>query len=170
MMIKKAKKFISALIQNFFITVIIGIVTFPVLISWVTGTLDVLVQFLTHNSPIWLVIISTLICVCYFHFARVKEFKPVQPKPEPEEFLIEDSGFKWLVMDHKNGSSSVDQIPFCAVHDSVLVMTPSKQYMCRETIGSKCDCKVLKPSEISFHWSLAKSKANSIITKYKTKH
>ena len=167
-MIKIVRRFLSSLIQNAFITVIIAIITVPVLLSMVTGSLDVLGQYLSYNSPIWLVILSTLICVCYFHFTRVKESKSIQP--EPERFLIEDSGFKWRVIDHKNGFTSVDQIPLCAVHESELVLTPGEQYMCRETISSKCEGKILEPLELTFYWDLAKSKANSIINKYETKH
>lgn len=167
-MTKILKSFLSALVQNALISVIIAIITVPVLISLVTGTLGILGQYLTYASPIWLVALCTLTCICYIHFARARVPKSVQP--EPERFLIEDSGFKWRVIDHKNGYSSVDQIPLCSTHESELVLTPGEQYMCRETIGSECEGKILEPSELTFYWNLAKSKANSIINKYETKH
>lgn len=167
-MIKILKSFLSALVQNAFIAVIIAIITVPVLVSLVTGTLGLLGQYLSYSSPIWLVALCTLISIFYIHFTRAKEIKSAQP--EPERFLIEDSGFKWRVIDHKNGYSSVDQIPLCAKHESELVLTPGEQYMCRETISSKCEGKILEPSELIFYWNLAKSKANSIINKYETKH
>jgi hypothetical protein len=167
-MIKILKSFLSALLQNAFISVVIAVITVPVLVSLVTGTLGILGQYLAYDSPIWLVALCTLICICYIHFSGVKELKSVQP--EPEKFLIEDSGFKWRVIDHKNGYSSVDQIPLCATHESELVLTPGEQYMCRESIASECEGKILEPSELTFYWNLAKSKANTIINKYETKH
>jgi hypothetical protein len=166
-MIKKLKSFPSALVQNAFVAVIIAIITVPVLVSLMTGTLGLLGQYLSYSSPLWVVALCTLLSICYVHFTRANEFKSVEPKPE--RFLIEDAGFKWRVIDHKNGASSVDQIPLCANHESELVLTPSEQYMCRETISSKCGCKILEPSALSFYWNLAKSKANSIINKYETK-
>jgi hypothetical protein len=168
LIIKILKSFLSALVQNAFISVIIAIITVPVLISLVTGTLGILGQYLAYDTPIWLAALCALICICYIRFVGGKAPKLVQPKPE--RFLIEDSGFKWRVIDHKNGYSSVDQIPLCSTHESELVLTPGEQYMCRETISSECEGKILELSELTFYCNLAKSKANSIINKYETKY
>ena len=147
---------------------IIAIVTVPVLVSFFTGTLDVLMQYLSLNTPVWMMLLFTIANIIYTHNSRRKEFKYIEP--EAERFLIEDSGFKWRVIDHKNGYSSVDQIPLCAVHESEYVLTPGGQYICRESIGSDCEERILEPSDLTFYWDMAKSKANSIINKYKTKH
>ena len=146
----------------------IAIVTVPVLVSFLTGTLDALIQFLNLNTPVWMVLLLTIAGILYTHYSRCKVSKPIEP--EPERFLIEDSGFKWRVIDHKNGYSSVDQIPLCIVHESEYVLTPGGQYICRESIGSHCEAKILESSDLTFYWNLAKSKANSIINKYETKH
>jgi len=167
-MIKVLKKLISSFIQNVFIAVMITIITVPVLVSLVTGTLDALIQYLSFNAPVWMVLLCTLISIIYAHFSRSKEPKFIEP--EPERFLIEDSDFKWRVIDHKNGYSSVDQIPLCFVHESEYVLTPGNQYICRESIGSNCKAKIIEPSDLTFYWNMAKSKANSIINKYETKH
>ncbi|MCX4188165.1 hypothetical protein [Methylophaga sp. OBS4] len=162
------KNFLSALIQNAFIAVIIAIVTVPVLVSVVTGTIDLLIQNLSYDAPVWLVILCTFTGICYVHFSSRNKTKDTQP--ETKKFLIEDSGFKWRVIDHENGFSSVEQIPLCTVHECEYVLTPGDQYMCRETIASECHEKILEPTELTFYWNLAKSKANSIINKYETKH
>lgn len=167
-MIKVFKKIISSLIQNAFIAVTIAIITVPVLVTFLTGTLDVLVKYLSINTTVWMVFLSTIISITYARFSRRKEPKFIEP--EYEKFLIEDSGFKWRVIDHKNGYSTVDQIPLFVVHESEYVLTPGNQYICRETISSNCGAKIIEPSELTFYWDLAKSKANSIINKYETKH
>lgn len=167
-MIKLFNGFVSSLIQNLFITVIVALITVPVLLSWVTGTFDVLIRFLARETPIWLLLLCVGVCIIY---TRYKKSSPANVhEPESERFLIEDSGFKWRVIDHKNGYSSVDQIPLCSAHDSEYVLTPGKQYTCRESINSSCDSKIIDQSDLTFYWDLAKSKANSIINKYEIKH
>lgn len=167
-MIKIFKQFTSSLIQNLFVTIIFALITVPVLVSWVTNSFDVLMSFLGHESPIWLLLLCTGGCVIYTRYKRGRTTNELIP--EAERFLIEDSGFKWRVIDHKNGCASVDQIPLCRLHESDYVLTPGKQYMCRETINSECESKIIEQSELTFYWALAKSKANSIINKYETKH
>lgn len=107
-------------------------------------------------------------CVIYTRYKKSSTTNELMP--EADRFLIEDSGFKWRVIDHKNGYASVDQTPLCRVHESDYVLTPGHQYMCRELINSECDSKIIEQSELTFYWELAKSKANSIINKYETKH
>ena len=167
-MIKIFKSFISALVQNAFVSVIIAIITVPVLVSWLTGTVDILLYWLTYKAPVWLVIILSLAGIIYVHINNRRSSKFVSP--EPNRFLIEDSGFKWRVIDHRNGHTSVDQVPLCTVHESELVLTPGNQYMCRETISSNCESKILDPNDLTFYWNLAKSKADAIVHKYETRH
>lgn len=167
-MIKVLKTFLSSLVQNAFIAVIIAIVTVPVLVSFFTGTLDRLIHYLSFNTPVWMMLLFTIASIIYTHYSRRKESESIEP--ESERFLIEDSGFKWRVIDHKNGYSSVDQIPLCIVHESEYVLTPGGQYICRESIESGCESKIMEPLDLTFYWNLAKSKANSIINKYETKH
>lgn len=167
-MIKIFKEFASSLIQNLFVTILVALITVPVLVSWVTDSFDVLMRFLSHESPIWLLLLCTGGCVIYTRYKKIDTTKELMP--EADRFLVEDSGVKWRVIDHKNGYTSVDQIPLCKVHESDYVLTPGKQYMCRESINSECASKVIEQSELTFYWELAKSKASSVINKYETKH
>lgn len=167
-MIKILKEFASSIIQNLFVTIIVTLITIPVLVSWVTGSFDVLMRFLGHESPIWLPLLCTGGCVIYTRYKKSNTTN--QLIPDADRFLIEDSGFKWRVIDHKNGHTSVDQIPLCRVHESDYVLTPGQQYMCRESINTECDSNIIEQSQLTFYWELAKSKANSIFNKYETKH
>ena len=162
------KSFTAALIQNLFVAIILAIVTVPVMVSIFTGSIDLLIGWLNSEAPVWLVLVCFLVSLVYVRFSR--KVKVPSQQPESKKFLIEDSGFKWRVIDHGNGFTSVDQIPLCPTHESELVLTPGNQYMCRETLGSKCESKILDPKDLTFYWNLAKSKAGSIVHKYETKH
>ncbi|MCL1040824.1 hypothetical protein L2712_04040 [Shewanella marisflavi] len=164
---KILKEFISSLVQNLFITVVVALITVPVLVSWITDSFDVLLRVLGQESPVWLLMLCTGGCVIYTKYK--KNSKIDRYVPEVDRFLIEDSGFKWRVVDHKNGYASVDQIPLCSVHESDYVLTSGKQYKCRESVNSECDSEAIDHLQLTFYWELAKSKANSIINKYETK-
>ena len=114
------------------------------------------------STVLWVGTLFTLAIV-------VRHFGSNQKKPTHTSFLLEDGDLKWKVTDNKNGTCSVDEIPYCKNHNLKFMQTPAGQYMCPETIGSKCISGVLSGDDVLFLLSMVKSKAELRVCNYETK-
>jgi hypothetical protein len=83
-------KFLEVLLRNILATILIALIGLPVLVSWVTGTLDVLLQTIKSPMPLWGAIALVLLCYLY---TRLKT-QPYHP-PTIQEELREELGVYW---------------------------------------------------------------------------
>lgn len=167
-MIKIIKNLFSSIAHNLLNTVIVGIVTVPLLVSVATGTFQSLWVFVNKPVPIWVFIILTVLLPLMY--PTLKKLLSRRENVTSKTFLMSDSGLKWRVVDHMNGHCSVDQSPFCEQHDYQYIQTKAGQHLCRESMNSQCDSPILDHDEIQLKWELAKSKANGVVSKLETKH
>lgn len=163
--LQKLKTVISSLFHSVFTAVVVSLISIPLLVSWFTGTLSVLWRYLNNPMPIWGLLLSAL-CILIYLKIQTKSNQIIEV--EPEKFLIEDSGLKWQVIDHKNGYCSVNQTPLCREHEYEFILTSGQQYMCREHLNSECKSEVVDASELNLLWRMAQSKAQKVISEYKT--
>jgi hypothetical protein len=114
-MLKKAqkhtKKFLSTFFHNTLVLVLSSIIGVPVLVSWFTGTLDVLVQIVKAPTPLWASISLVLLCYLYIHSIERKILEKNQNNnPLPLPIVEEKPNFTfhgnllWL---------ENDKSPFC---------------------------------------------------------
>ena len=169
LMTKWLLKFLSTLLQNIFATIVIGLATVPVLLSWATGTLDVLFQTIKTPTPLWATTALVLLVAVYIHSKTLKNHSP--GTSSNDIFLMEDNGLKWKVTNFKNGAFAVERHPFCIVHDSRYVYTPGGQYVCREIMGDSSPCKsrIVNNGDLALLYNFAEVKAEKLVHNYKTK-
>lgn len=99
----------------------------------------------------------------------VRHFGSNQKQPIHTSFLLEDGDLKWKVTDNKNGTCSVGEIPYCKNHNLKFMQTQAGQYMCPETMGSKCNSRILSGGDILFLLSIVESKAELRVSNYESK-
>jgi hypothetical protein len=87
-------KFLSTLLRNILATIVVVTIGLPVLFSWVTGTLDTLLQFIKSSTPLWGTIASILLCLLYAHI-RIRQHQNSSKPPIQEEELHEEFGVYW---------------------------------------------------------------------------
>ena len=89
-LLKQMGKFFVNLLCNIFTVILIAIIGLPVLISWATGTLDVLLQTIKSPMPLWGAIALVLLCYLYTRL-RIQPYHP----PVNQEELREEFGVYW---------------------------------------------------------------------------
>ncbi|MGA9110040.1 MAG: hypothetical protein WB290_07045 [Smithella sp.] len=65
-----SKIFLSTLMHNILAAIVVGIIGIPLLISWVTGTLDILLQTLRSPTQLWQTILLVFLS-CLLVYLRV---------------------------------------------------------------------------------------------------
>src|SRR3972149_9740215 len=94
--IKYIAKFLAISLHNIFLTTLIAIIGLPVLVSWVTGTLDILIQTIKSPTPLWGTIALVLLCFLYMQIKQKQNSQKKLPsEPPPKNKLIEVGRFKW---------------------------------------------------------------------------
>lgn len=109
----------------------------------IAGAETILFRISVTSTILWVGTLVTLVIV-------VRHFSSNKKEPTNTSFLLEDGDLKWKVTDHKNGTCSVDEIPYCKNHNLKFMRTPAGQYMCPETIGSKCNSHILSSEDKLF--------------------
>ena len=116
-LIKWLEKFLLPLFHNIFAVIFVGIIGIPVLISWATGTLDVLLQILKSPTPLWATIALIPLCVLYMNLKENRYSQRKVPYHYPKEELISVGLFKWKVS-HANGRVvNIGGLPYCIEHE-----------------------------------------------------
>lgn len=150
---------------------LIALAILPFIISYITGNLENFISFIKSGAPWWSVITVALISVAsilYTVKTKTVNVKVKYMQPEAETFLMEDSGVKWKVTDHKNGHLSIETVPYCDVHNAKYVHI-NGDYLCPEVRKSDSNCKILDGGDLQQLREFAESKADTLINKYKTK-
>ncbi len=163
------KSFLAALTQNILAAVLIAAITAPVLVGYLLGTLDVMMTFVSSPTPIWLTAVIATSSLLYIRYYKKLPSGFVEA-PQPEDYFIEDSGYKWKVVDFKNGHISLDPLPYCLEHEYEYIETPQRQLMCRELLNSECSSKIMDINDLTLSSKMAKSKAQALSKKYETRH
>jgi hypothetical protein len=94
LLLKQIAKFLVALFYNIFAAILIGIIGIPVLVSWVTGTLDILFQTIKSPTPLWGTIAFVLIC-CLYTYLKIQLYQNSHKPPAIQEELHEELGVYW---------------------------------------------------------------------------
>jgi hypothetical protein len=72
MMLKLISRFFEAAAHYTILTVAASLISLPVLLSWATGTLDVLIQTIKSPTPLWASIALVLLCCVYIYLKSSK--------------------------------------------------------------------------------------------------
>ena len=112
------------------------------------------------SAPIWeLLSLAVLASILTRLVLSRRTYKP---------FLFDEVEFKWKVHPRDNGGFSVNKIPYCKEHDLQLISV-NNRYMCPEVLCSKCKSRILEWDDIALLLSIATSKVDSHVGRYKTK-
>ncbi len=76
------KKFLSTLMHNILATIVVGIIGIP-LLSWATGTLDILLQILISPTPLWATILLVGLC-CFLVYQIIVHSQRSLSTPSPQ--------------------------------------------------------------------------------------
>lgn len=109
-------KFLSTLLNNILATILVAVIGIPILVSWATGTLNILLQILISPTPLWATIALVVLC-CAYIYLRVSR-KNQNPS---KELLYPVENFKWKVSINQNGNFKIDSTPYCKDHDLKLI-------------------------------------------------
>lgn len=91
---KWLSNFLSVLLQNFLAAILFAVIGVPLIVSWATGTLDILIQTIKLPTPLWATISLLLLCVVYT-ILKVRKFQNPQQPPIVQEDLHEEFGVYW---------------------------------------------------------------------------
>ena len=91
---KQISKFLVAVFYNIFAAILIALIGLPVLVSWATGTLDILLQTIKLPTPLWVTISLILLCGLYTSLKLRQHQKSYKP-PTVQEELHEEFGVYW---------------------------------------------------------------------------
>lgn len=64
---KPITRFLEASSHHIILTIVTSIIGVPVLVSWATGTIDVLIQTIKSPTPLWATISLALVCCGYIY-------------------------------------------------------------------------------------------------------
>jgi hypothetical protein len=87
-------KFLETLLRNILATILIAIIGLPVLVSWVTGTLDILLQTIKSPTPLWGTI-ALVVLSCAYNYLKVRQYQKSYKPPTVQEELREEFGVYW---------------------------------------------------------------------------
>jgi hypothetical protein len=79
--LKQLGKFLSTFLHNTVVLVLTSIVGAPVLVSWVTGTLDILIETVKSPTPLWASISLVLLCCGYIYSQNIKSSAKIIKTP-----------------------------------------------------------------------------------------
>lgn len=94
LLLTQIAKFLAALLCNTFAAIMIGIIGLPVLVSWATGTLDILLQTIKLPTPLWGTIALVLL-FCIYNYSKLRLYRNPQKPPIVQEVLREEFGVYW---------------------------------------------------------------------------
>src|SRR4030042_4852307 len=143
--IKYIAKFLAISLHNIFLAILIAIIGLPVLVSWVTGTLNILIQTIKSPSPLWGTIALALL-FCLYILIKSKQNSPSHELPIKIE-LIEVDRFKWKTEVYQNGEFKIHHIPYCIIHDTRLIKHfhgDTAIYACPAEQGCKSTIKEIR--------------------------
>lgn len=96
--------FLSALLNNILATILLALIGIPILISWATGTVNVLIQILKSPTPLWVIIILVLVALLiYIHLKKLTPTKPPIQKEIKTKKDISQTALKILIFLGKHG-------------------------------------------------------------------
>jgi hypothetical protein len=93
-LLKRIAKFLAISLHNIFLATLIAIIGLPVLVSWVTGTLDILIQTMKLPTPLWGTIALVLLCYLYIYL-KIRQHQNSYKPPVTQEELLEEFGVYW---------------------------------------------------------------------------
>lgn len=130
------------------------------------SALNFFLSVIQIETPFWAT--ASLLILLYL-FIKI-QFQKSLPPQNDNDHLVSYGDFKWLVSTINGRFWALSETPYCAKHDSKLIITPAGQYICPEVIGGKCDTKILNRSDIPLIRNMAESYIESATNSYKTKH
>lgn len=116
-LMKCIKKFLSTLLHNILATILVAIIGIQVLISWATGTLNILLQTIKSPVPLWATIALVLLVALYVYTKTSKSHA------SSKILFYEVNNLKWKVVIDKSGSFTVSETPYCNKHELKLVIS-----------------------------------------------
>ena len=140
---EQSKKFLSTLLHNVLATAILAIIGVPVLVSWVTGTLDTLFQTIQSPMPIWAAIALVLLSAVYVQIKSKQNPEPSEPpKSKNKERFVDIGRYRWKVIIFSSFGFDIDRYPYCQTHNVKFIQGTNRKYcpgdgneQCRNAIG-----------------------------------
>ncbi len=130
-MLKPILRFFASIGSGIIVKIIVGLFGIAALISYVTHTLNYIIQIIKSPTPLWATIALVFLVIGYIKLKKSPSFPASKVKNE----LIEAENFKWETRFQNNSVLSVSEIPFCKIHELRLTKM-GEDYHCMEN-----DCK-----------------------------
>ena len=118
LLLKKIVKFLSISLHNIFLVIVVAVIGIPTLVSWATGTLDILIQTIKLPTPLWATIALAFLSGVYIYL-KCQKSDPSNP-PKKKNYIIKYftiDNYKWETKIFDTGNFVVDEYPFCPIHD-----------------------------------------------------
>jgi len=159
LILKPLKPILLTLGHHIFGTIVVALIGVSVLVSWAIGTLNLLLNALQTPVQLWEAIALVLLVSVYTHLKTVKNHSSKYPKKR--EILFESDNFKWKAIIHSPSFHSVENMPFCNLHDKRLIEYGGN-YVCPDKNNDACET-VLKSDKYQLLKDIAESEAEHII-------
>ncbi|NOR68118.1 MAG: hypothetical protein GQ532_00200 [Methylomarinum sp.] len=159
LILKSLKTTLLILAHNIFGSIVVGLIGISVLISWATGTLSFLLDALQTPVQLWETTTLVLLVSAYTHLKTVKNHSSKYLKKR--EILFESDNFKWKTVIHSPNFHTVENIPFCKLHNKRLIEYEGN-YVCPDKNNDVCET-VLKSDKYQLLKDIAESEAEHII-------
>lgn len=115
-MLIQLRKFFSTLTHNIIATTVAGLITVPTLLSWATGTLDILIQTINTPTPLWVTIALALLCCGYIYenkrenHSQLNQSRPLPPSNIDSNMRLEEFREKVLMFISEHPRLETNQI------------------------------------------------------------
>ena len=152
MLPKPISRFFEAASHYIILTIATSIIGVPVLVSWVTGTLDFLIQTIKSPTPLWASIAFVLVCCVYIYL----KYEIYRPSGIPNKVKFFDvGGYRWKAIIRRDNYFELDKYPYCPVHDVRFVYSKDRKF-CPGTETEICENNLPKRDEF-IEYEAAKS-------------
>ena len=120
LLLKWLTKFLSTLLNNIFAVILVSAIGIPALISWATGTLNILIQAIKAPTPLWGTIVLVLLSGVYIYLKKPKD------QSCSKAILYTVDNLKWEVTINSFGNYNVSKTPYCIKHELKLIQSTNR--------------------------------------------
>ena len=120
-LIKSLRKFLSTLLHNILVTILVVTIGVPTLLSWATGTLNILIQTIKLPVPVWATISLVFLCCLYIYLKVTQHYQKTRPSYPPQQYFclpefFDYNGASWKIISLPDQKIKVDFPSYCIQH------------------------------------------------------
>ena len=114
-LLKHTLNFFASIGKGIIVAIVVGLVGVSVLISYVTNTLNYIIQSIKLPTPLWATIVLVILCFGYIYLRTSKSHSSRPPNYKIKYLTI--GNHKWETKIYKDGYFEVEKYPLCIKHD-----------------------------------------------------